>query len=294
MSIVTASIPAFFRHLVIRFVAIAASFAVALPALPLAGFAPEAHAGQKHKGGTKAHRGGVRKVHVKRSGGHRTVRSHGSVRKGGGHTVRVTSRTTSPGTYRNVKTGSRSYTIRRSVLDGRSHAGMRHGSVRKGGMYNVKRYGDAEHHSVRGYAHKRTGEHRSGVRLGHAGSIASKSVTGLTEVAGGRSVVRKTRLGKKGHHKGYRRHGKRHHHKATGFTSSGAVVVVLEGGHSQGLEEVAGAGSGQSDCAYGSYCTIDLGGPKIITFNDVGDISDGAIEDEELTDEEYARKYGGK
>jgi len=87
-----------------------------------------------------------------------------------------------------------------------------------------------------------------------------------------------------------------------GFVNSGLIVLNINTGAPQ-MQEVAGSVDvGEADCAYGSFCTINLGGPKIITFNDVADISDGefAVEDpgiygdEDLTDEEYIDKYGEK
>ena len=54
-------------------------------------------------------------------------------------------------------------------------------------------------------------------------------------------------------------------------------IAVVNGGTGS-MREIAGSsvkGPGDSTvCKYGTYCTIDLGGPKIITFNDVGDINE--------------------
>ena len=60
-------------------------------------------------------------------------------------------------------------------------------------------------------------------------------------------------------------------------------VVILNFGAGHNMDQIAGNGRGASvdDCAYGTYCTIDLGGPKIITFNDVADIQEGQFSDEQ-------------
>lgn len=86
--------------------------------------------------------------------------------------------------------------------------------------------------------------------------------------------------------------GNRHGGAAIGWSNSGLIVVTVNNGVHNGMSEIAGgngsaggsAGGGGSaglqDCEYGSYCSIDLGGPKIITFNDIGTIRDGELVEE--------------
>ena len=77
---------------------------------------------------------------------------------------------------------------------------------------------------------------------------------------------------------------------ATGFSAGGLVVIAGAGSQSSAQ---ASAQVANNDCAYGTYCTIDLGGPKIITFNDVEDYYEEE-NIENLSDEELERRYGAK
>ena len=78
--------------------------------------------------------------------------------------------------------------------------------------------------------------------------------------------------------------GGRHGGAAIGWSNSGLIVVTVNNGAaSSGMNEIAGSGSTSNslqNCEYGAYCEIDLGGPKIITFNDIGTIRDGELVEE--------------
>ncbi len=51
--------------------------------------------------------------------------------------------------------------------------------------------------------------------------------------------------------------------------------IVIQDAPLGGMRQIAGDGG--MNCAYVEYCTTDLGGPKIITFNDIGDIENGEV-----------------
>jgi hypothetical protein len=79
-----------------------------------------------------------------------------------------------------------------------------------------------------------------------------------------------------------------------GFVNTGLIVLNINTGAPQ-MQEVAGSVDvSGADCAYGSFCTIDLGGPKILTYNDVADIEGGEFVTEDLSEDEYIEKYGPK
>ena len=251
--------------------------------------------------------GGGKKVKSRSmgSGGQRMMRSGGGkrvsgIRAGGGHKIIRRSMGGSK--------GAKTYIKRRSVLDGnydrsggkRRGGEMMHGRGHDGKLRNNRNIRQTAMHGKRramgGNNHKGRGgrdiaKNRSGVT--YMGS--RRNVSSFREIAGGsRTVITKRRLG--GSYHGKNGGGHNGHRVATGFSASGLVVVgVVSQSATQGMVPIAG---GNDDCAYGTYCTIDLGGPKIITYNDVGDISgDEIIEDEGmdgLSEEEYKRRYGTK
>lgn len=172
---------------------------------------------------------------------------------------------------------ARTYTITRSVLD------MEHG--RK--IHKVTgKNSHGKKHKIR-----KIHEARSGVKYVSGYSVNSrkhKPFKGLRQIAGNTSSIKKYRL--KGA-KTVRRA------RARNIVNSGNFVFVINNNPSPSMQQVAGNGTGSqgvNDCAFGSYCTIDLGGPKIITFNDVQDIQDGELVDEGLSEEQYLEKYGSK
>jgi hypothetical protein len=72
-----------------------------------------------------------------------------------------------------------------------------------------------------------------------------------------------------GDHGGYYHRGPR---RGAEFFVGG---IVIQDSPLGGMRQIAGEGG--MNCAYGEYCTIDLGGPKIINFNDIGDIENGEV-----------------
>ncbi len=195
----------------------------------------------------------------------------------------------------------------KSIRMGHRSSGAKRSSGHKSG-YHVRSVGKKYKHGRDHYAKKREGEYRSGVKY-RSHSVKVYSGPSSHKVSPNRKVVTKTRLhdphkpharyghnkyghGKYGH--GKYGHGKYGGHKvARGFHGSGALIITIVDGHAGGMHEIAGNGSGAADCAYGSYCTIDLGGPKIITYNDVADVVDGELVDG-MSEEEYMKKYGSK
>lgn len=175
---------------------------------------------------------------------------------------------------------SRTVLHRRSVLDGRYGDIVTRQLGGKGKRFdNIRRYGKIE------YGSSKTS--RSGVVYNSGQSLRNKKRThqGLQQIAGGNNtgiVSRKLSSGKNSHSHGLREYTK------------GELIVI--GAAVTGFYEIAGGGQGApavsngDDCAYGTYCTIDLGGPKIITYNDAGDIKDGEL----TNDEEYLQEYGAK
>lgn len=158
------------------------------------------------------------------------------------------------------------------------------------------------------------GSYRKAVRRG-AGHVARHG-DGLTRRSGvryiggrvsGRSIdhrPHRARHGLSGHklrhyrhelrqHPKARRHAARHHRAhdrawrtlagerhgtALGVSRSRIVIITINNaGNNAGGERAGTPPAKGEDCAYGTYCTIDLGGPKIITFNDVGDIVGGEL-----------------
>jgi len=192
--------------------------------------------------------------------------------------------------HRIKKSGNRTYVKRRSVLDGRYNSAKVKRSNR---IYNRNLSSNKK-----GSLNRRVGERRSGVRIGSSNETTymsghsinqygkrrgMKKKRGMRQLAGSGVRVVKRQLGG---------------NRQVVTTNSNAGVVIINGATSgyAGYKEIAGNGGNyKDDCAYGTYCTIDLGGPKIITFNDTGDIQDGAFaENDNLTDEEYMEKYGSK
>jgi hypothetical protein len=51
--------------------------------------------------------------------------------------------------------------------------------------------------------------------------------------------------------------------------------IIIRDGHPSGARQHGTDGG--ANCKYGQYCAIDLGGPKIITLNDQGDIENGEL-----------------
>ncbi|MGB7335168.1 MAG: hypothetical protein WBD01_05185 [Salaquimonas sp.] len=204
------------------------------------------------------------------------------------------------------ESGNRTYTKRRSVLDGGKMAGSSN-SVRVSSrqLYtrpvrgqSIRHYGSSNQRGERIVSSRvmSTRSHgdvggnaqlRSGVKYinrGHSNSYGGK--TGFRELAGStRTKIIKRELN------GNNQSGSTK--VATGYSDQGLIIIGVA--TASGMQEIAGNQMGQSnaDCQYGTYCTIDLGGPKIITFNDTGDIQDGELT-EDLTEEEYLQKYGSK
>ena len=126
------------------------------------------------------------------------------------------------------------------------------------------------------------GERRSGVRYVGGGKHRSvRYAGGVRRVSSTHTVssrrMTKSKVGSYRLRGSTVMHGKRG--RGGGFHNSGMIVVSINNhSNNSGLSEVAGSSvthSNVSDCAYGTYCTINLGGPKIITYNDVADIEDG-------------------
>ncbi len=204
----------------------------------------------------------------------------------------------------NSRTGnSRIYVKRKSIVDGNPGANVSsHGkiTVRSGRSSNA--YGGI----VRGSLS------RSGVRYENRGSVRYvnpdlkgfhdhsgknfKRHGGLVEIAGGDHRNKHGSSG--GIVKRYLRDDSSAHQGPGYYRGSNNIVIL--GAATGGITAIAGGYAGESinleqqTCDYGTYCTIDLGGPKIITFNDVADIENGEIAQEELSEEEYQKKYGTK
>lgn len=126
------------------------------------------------------------------------------------------------------------------------------------------------------------GERRSGVRYVGGGKHRSvRFAGGVRRVSSTNTVssrrMTKSKVGRYRLRGSTIMHGRRG--SGGGFNNSGMIVVSINNhSNNSGMSEVAGSSVTQtnvSDCAYGTYCTINLGGPKIITYNDVADIEDG-------------------
>ena len=128
------------------------------------------------------------------------------------------------------------------------------------------------------------GERRSGVRYVGGGKHRSVRYAGGVRRVSSTHTVSSRRMAKS-KVGSYRLRGSTVMHGRRGggggFHNSGMIVVSINNhSNNSGMSEVAGSSvtqSNVSDCAYGTYCTINLGGPKIITYNDVADIEDGAF-----------------
>ena len=126
------------------------------------------------------------------------------------------------------------------------------------------------------------GERRSGVRYVSGGKHRSVRYAGGVRRVSSTHTVSSRRMAKS-KVGSYRLRGSTVMHGRRGggggFNNSGMIVVSINNhSNNSGMSEVAGSSvtqSNVSDCAYGTYCTINLGGPKIITYNDVADIEDG-------------------
>jgi len=238
------------------------------------GFVQTAEAGQKR------HMKGPGIKHRKMSG-HRTMRSSGKSR----HTL-----------SRPYAGRSHTYIKRRSLVTGR-HRG--HGSIRyvdrgRYGKYDAstikRRY--ARHHDYRKGGYKHAHVHKGGKRkhdvdvrrsgVTHIGSRSMGHKRGWHEVAGHTTII-KRRM-----HAGLK-HG---HRKYARYHLDGSLIVLgVETATNTGMAPIAGS---DGACDYGTYCTINLGGPKIITFNDVADyrgdapIDEGEVEG--LGKEDYLEK----
>lgn len=163
--------------------------------------------------------------------------------------------------------------------------------------YGVRRYDGHSYNKNRIYSSRLSGDgvlsdgvNRSGVKYVNRRNLRANRFnnrrSGFYEVAGaGRTKIIKRRL--QSNNTSTKR-------AASGFSNSGLIVIGVS--NSSSMQEVAGSdrGASSANCEYGTYCTIDLGGPKIITYNDTADILDGELVDEDLTDEEYLQKYGTK
>ena len=131
-------------------------------------------------------------------------------------------------------------------------SGKLHSLSRK--MHHLKSSGS---HAYSGYWRSGTKRHR----FSHHDGMRTLAGRTVPQIASGR-------LGSS--HRDYHRGGHRYRYHANGLL----IITDAPQGSQKGMTEVAG---GSEDCAYGTYCTIDLGGPKIITFNDVADIKDGEV-----------------
>ena len=146
---------------------------------------------------------------------------------------------------RNVNTAvnRNNITVENNILLGERRSGVRY-------------VGGGKHHSVRygGGARRVSSTHTVSSRRMAKSKVGRYRLGGNTLVHGGRGG-------------------------GGGFSNSGMIVVSINNhSNNSGMSEVAGSSvtqSNVSDCAYGTYCTINLGGPKIITYNDVADIEDG-------------------
>lgn len=197
---------------------------------------------------------------------------------------------------------SRTYVKRRSVFDADNGYVVGRSGISSRQLYHRPARGELRGKKYRRYAGKNRiysstlsggeglsdGLSRSGVKYvkrKYRGDYGIRRGSGFYEVAGSsgtRIVTRQLNSTVNGSSS-----------NTVNFASSG-IIVVGAASHS-GLQPVAGGhtGTSETNCEYGTYCTIDLGGPKIITFNDAGDIRNGVLE-EELSEEEYIKKYGAK
>ncbi len=183
-----------------------------------------------------------------------------SLRPVSGYTGKVTQRRLGS----HDSNSGRVYHHKRSVLDG--HYGDVHQRRLHGGRFdNVRRYGKIEYDA--------SSESRSGV-VYRSMLHSRKGYHGLKEIAGNSGQVVSRRLVDD---------RQKHHHHGEGRFTKGELIVI--GAAVNSYYEIAGGETSatrsiQEDCAYQTYCTIDLGGPKIITFNDAGDIENGELVEE--------------
>ena len=180
------------------------------------------------------------------------------------------------------KGASKKYSSKHSKKQGKKFSGMRemkagHG-VERMGKKKSKRHGGKQskkHREVVKTVRYVSGGVGGSVRYGSA--KRRHTVGSQTAIRASKSKVVRGRYGSADNSQ----------KSGGGFANSGMIIVSINNNsNNNGMREIGGgtqaASAGATHCAYGSYCTIELGGPKIITFNDVGDIGNGALVDEDL------------